>query len=99
MWCSSIKDFGNSNLVVQQVMNRCYAVSDNMTVYRNLYYYLEETFHGYKVWHISRTSNEEADNLANIGFQCLPVPPRVFWEEIVERSIQHNKTLSSIKHN
>jgi ribonuclease HI len=33
--------FGDSNLVVQQVMNHCDAVSDNMTAYRNLYYYLE----------------------------------------------------------
>jgi ribonuclease HI len=39
-----LKIFGYSNLVVQQVMN-CYdAVSDNMTAYRNLYYYLEGTF-------------------------------------------------------
>jgi ribonuclease HI len=94
-----LKIFEDSNLVVQQVMNRCDAVSDNMTVYRNLYYYLEGTFHGCKVCHVSRTSNEEADNLANFGFQCLPVPPRVFWEEIIERSIKHNKTLSSIKQN
>jgi ribonuclease HI len=34
-----LKIFGDSNLVVQQVMNRCGALSDNMTAYRNLYYY------------------------------------------------------------
>jgi ribonuclease HI len=28
-----LKIFGDSNLVVQQVMNRCDAVSDNMTAY------------------------------------------------------------------
>jgi ribonuclease HI len=33
-----LKIFGDSNLVVQQVMNRCDVVSDNMTTYRNLYY-------------------------------------------------------------
>jgi ribonuclease HI len=33
-----LKIFGDSNLVVQQVMNRCDAISDNMTAYRNLYY-------------------------------------------------------------
>jgi hypothetical protein len=63
-----------------------------MTAYRNLYYYLEGTFDGCKVSHVSRASNEEADNLANIGSQCLPVPPGVFWEEIIERSIKNNKT-------
>jgi ribonuclease HI len=56
-----LKIFGDSNLIVQQVMN-------------------------------SRNSNEEADNLANIGSQCLPVPSGVFWDEIVERSIKSVKS-------
>jgi hypothetical protein len=87
-----LKIFGDSNLVIQQVMNTCDAINDNMTAYRNLYYYLEGTFDGCEVLHVSRASNEEADNLANIGSQCLPVPQGVFWEEIVERSIKNNKT-------
>jgi hypothetical protein len=91
------KIFGYSNIVVQHVMNCCDAVSNNMTAYRKLYYYLEGTFDGYEVSHVSRSSNEEAENLANIGSQCLPVLPAVFWEEIIERSIKDNKTLSSSK--
>jgi ribonuclease HI len=87
-----LKIFGDSNLLVQQVMNQCDAISDNMTAYRNLYYYLEGTFDGCEVSHVSRASNEEADNLANIGSQCLPIPPGVFWEEIIKRSIKHSKT-------
>jgi ribonuclease HI len=86
-----LKIFGDSNLVIQQVMNRCDAISDNMTAYRNLYHYLEGTFNGCEVSHVSRANNKEADNLANIGSQCLPIPPGVFWEEIIERSIKHNK--------
>jgi hypothetical protein len=86
-----LKIFGDSNLVIQQVMNRCDAISDNMTTYRNLYYYLEGTFDGCEASHASRASNEEADNLANIGSQCLPIPPGVFWEEIIERSIKNIK--------
>jgi hypothetical protein len=62
-----------------------------MTAYRNLYYYLEGTFDGCKVSHVSRANNEEADNLANIRSQCLPIPPGVFWEEIIERSIKNSK--------
>jgi ribonuclease HI len=89
-----LKIFGDSNVIVQQVMNRCDAISDNMMVYRNLYYYLEETFDGCEVLHVSRASNEEADNLANIGSQCLPIPPGVFWEEIIERSIKSSKSLT-----
>jgi hypothetical protein len=72
-------------------MNRCDAISDNMIAYRNLYYYLEGTFDGCEVSHVSRAINEEADNLANIGSQCLPVPQGVFWEEIMERSIKNSK--------
>jgi hypothetical protein len=86
-----LKIFGDSNLVVQQVMNRCDAISDNMTAYRNLYNYLEGTFDGCEVSHVSRASSEEADNLANIGSQCLPILPGVFWEEIIERSIKNTK--------
>jgi ribonuclease HI len=86
-----LKIFGDSNLVIQQVMNKCDAISDNMTAYKNLYYYLERTFDGCEVSHTSRASNEEADNLANIGSQCLPVPQGVFWEEIIERSIKSSK--------
>jgi ribonuclease HI len=87
-----LKIFGDSNLVVQQVMNKYDAISDNMTAYRNLYYYLEGTFDGCEVSHVSRASNEEAGNLANIGSQCLPVPQGVFWEEIIEQSIKNSKT-------
>jgi hypothetical protein len=77
-----LKIFGDSNLVVQQVMNHCDAINDNMTAYQNFCYYLEGTFDGCELSHVSRASNEEADNLANIGSQCLSVPPGVFWEEI-----------------
>jgi hypothetical protein len=73
-------------------MNKYDAISDNMTAYRNLYYYLEGTFDGCEVSHISRASNKEADNLANIGSQCLPLPQGVFWEEIIERSTKSSKT-------
>jgi ribonuclease HI len=90
-----LKIFGDSNLIVQQVMNRCDAISDNMTAYRNLYYYLEGTFDGCEVSHVSMASNEEANNLANIGSQYLPVLPGVFWEEIIERPIKNNKTLTT----
>jgi hypothetical protein len=38
--------------------------------------------------HIGRESNEEADNLANVGSRCLPIPPGVFFEEIFECSVK-----------
>jgi ribonuclease HI len=87
-----LRIFSDSNLVVHQVMNRCDAFSDNMIAYWNLYYYLEGTFDGCKVSHVSRSSNKEADILANIRSQCLPIPSGVFWEEIIERSIQATRS-------
>jgi hypothetical protein len=72
-------------------MNHCDVLSDNMTAYRNLYCYLEGNFVRCEVSHVSRASNEEADILANIGSQCLPIPLGVFWEEIIKRSIQNTK--------
>jgi hypothetical protein len=92
---TQLKIFGDSNLVVQQVMNRCDTVNENMMAYKNLYHYLEGTFDGCEVLHVSRINNEEADNLANIGSQCRPVPPGVFWEEIMERSIKSVKNSTS----
>jgi hypothetical protein len=92
---TQLKIFGDLNLILQQVMNRCDTVNENMMAYKNRYHYLEGTFDGCEVSHVSRISNEEPDNLANIGSQCRPVPPGVFWEEIMERSIKSVKNLTS----
>jgi ribonuclease HI len=67
-----LKIFRDSNQVVQQVMNRFDAISDNMTAYRNLYYYIEGTFDRCEVSHVSRTSNEEADNLVLWSLRTTP---------------------------
>jgi ribonuclease HI len=72
-----LKIFEDSQLVAQQVMKKCDAVNDNMMAYKEVYNELEKTFDGCEVNHISRLSNDEADVLANIGSQCLPIPPGV----------------------
>jgi hypothetical protein len=82
-----IKIHGDSNLIAQQVMKECDATCANMIAYRAMYDKLEGDFEGCEVTHISRESNEEADNLANIGSRCLPIPSGVFFEEIFERSV------------
>ena len=69
-------------------MNKCDNVNDSMIAYRDAYNDLEGTFDGCEVNHVSRSSNEEADVLANIGSKCLPVLLGIFWEEISERSIK-----------
>jgi hypothetical protein len=83
-----IKIHGDSNLIAQQVMKECDATCANMITYHAMYDKLEGEFEGCEVTHIGRESNEEADNLANIGSRCLPIPSGVFFEEIFERSIK-----------
>jgi hypothetical protein len=69
-------------------MKECDATYANMIAYRAMYDKLEGNFEGCEVTHIGRESNEEADNLANIGSKCLLIPPGVFFEEIFERSVK-----------
>jgi ribonuclease HI len=83
-----IKIHGDSNLIAQQVMKECDATCANMIAYRTMYDKLEGDFKGCEVTHIGRESSKEADNLANIGSKCLPIPPGVFFEEIFERSVK-----------
>ncbi|KAK1595177.1 hypothetical protein QYE76_026955 [Lolium multiflorum] len=67
-------------------------LAESMIAYKEVYNELEKLFDGCEVNHISRMSNDEADVLANIGSQCLAIPPGVFWEEISERSTKPAKT-------
>jgi hypothetical protein len=83
-----IKIHGDSNLIAQQVMKECDVTYANMISYRSMYDKLEGNFKGCEVMHIGRDSNEEADNLANIGSKCLPIPPGVFYKEIFECSVK-----------
>jgi hypothetical protein len=69
-------------------MKECDATCANMIAYRAMYDKLEGDFEGCEVTHIGRESNEEVDNLANIGSKCLQIPPGVFFEEIFERSVK-----------
>jgi ribonuclease HI len=78
--------YGDSNLIVQQSMNMCDAVSDNMIAYREMSRLMEGKFEGYELKHIGRASNEEADTLANIGSACSAMPDGVFYEVINQRS-------------
>ncbi|XP_071678561.1 uncharacterized protein [Lolium perenne] len=86
-----LKKFGDSQLLAQQVMNKCDTFNDIMIAYKEMHNELEKTFDDCEVNHISRINNDEADVLANIGSQCLPIPPGVFWEEISERSTKVKK--------
>jgi ribonuclease HI len=61
-----LKIFVDSNLAIKQVMNQCDVVRDNMIAYRDMYNNLEGLFDGCEASHISWSSNDEVDMLANI---------------------------------
>ena len=50
--CTRLMIYGDSNLVVQQMMKACDAIADNMIAYRDLYNTLEGGFDGCELWHI-----------------------------------------------
>jgi hypothetical protein len=56
--------YGNSNLIVQQIVKKCDVVNENMIAYHDMYNLLEGSFDGCELCHIGRANNEE---LANIG--------------------------------
>src|SRR4051812_15118227 len=74
--------YSDSNIVVQQTMKGCEAVAHNMSAYQKLYGVLEGEFNGSELNYVARTSNTEADELANIGSTRGTVPPGVFLESI-----------------
>jgi ribonuclease HI len=74
--------YGDSNLVVQQSMNLCHAVNDNIIAYREMYQSIEGKFEGCELKHIGRAKNEEAYIFANIGSTCSAIPNGVFYEVI-----------------
>jgi hypothetical protein len=74
-------------------MKECDATCANMIAYRAMYDKMEGNFEGCEVTNIGRESNEEAENLANIGSKCLLIPPGVFFAEIFERSVKTKPTV------
>jgi ribonuclease HI len=90
-----IKIHGDSNLIAQQVMKECDATCANMIAYCTMYDKLKGDFERCEVTHIGREINEEADNLANVGSKCLPIPPGVFFKEIFERSVKIKAAIDS----
>jgi hypothetical protein len=93
MWPTRLKIFGESQLVAQQVLNKCDVVNDSMIAYRDAYNELEKTFDMCELNHVSRLRNGEADVLENIRSQGFPIPPGVFWEEISKRSTKPKKCI------
>ena len=82
--------YGDSDLVVNQVMKEWYVRSPAMTGYCNAVRKLEKRFEGLELHHIPRLKNQAADELAKIGSKRVAIPSNVFLEHIHTPSVQED---------
>jgi ribonuclease HI len=78
---------GDSQLVIDQVMNNASCHDDKMEAYYNAVRALEDKFYGIELNHIPRRYNEEADELAKIASGRITVPPNVFARDVAKPSV------------
>src|SRR4051812_46422489 len=82
--------YGDSDLVVNQVMKEWDIRSPAMTGYCNAVRKLEKKFEGLELHHIPRLKNQAADDLAKIGSKREAIPSNVFLEHIHTPSVQED---------
>ena len=80
--------YGDSDLVVNQVMKEWDVRSPTMTGYCNAVRKLEKKFEGLELHHIPRIKNQAVDDLAKIGSTRKPIPINVFLEHLHTPSVQ-----------
>ena len=79
--------YGDSDLVVNQVMKEWDIRSPAMTGYCNAVRKLEKKFEGLELHHIPRLKNQVVDDLAKIGSKREPIPSNVFLEHLHSPSV------------
>ena len=82
--------YGDSDLVVNQVMKEWDVRSPAMTGYCNTVRKLEKKFEGLELHHIPRLKNQAAGDLAKIGSKREAIPSNVFLEHIRAPSVQED---------
>jgi hypothetical protein len=82
--------YGDSDLVVNQVMKEWDVRNPAMTGYCNAVRKLEKKFEGLELHHVPREKNQAADELAIIGSTRKPVPSDVFLEHLYSPSVQED---------
>ena len=82
--------YGDSDLVVNQVMKEWDVRSPAMTNYCNAVRKLEKKFEGLELHHIPRIKNQAADDLAKLGSTRKPIPSNVFLEHLHTPSVQED---------
>ena len=73
-----LEAFGDSQLVVNQVMNESTCTNPKMAAYCAEIRRLEEKFDGFQVEYVPRRDNETADSLARLGSNREVIPAGIF---------------------
>jgi ribonuclease HI len=79
--------WGDSQLVIDQVMKNASCHDDKMEVYCKAVRALEDKFYGIELNHVPRRYNEEADELAKIASGRVTVPPNIFARDVAQPSV------------
>jgi ribonuclease HI len=88
--------FGDSDLVVHQVLGEWDAKDANMASYRFYVQQLSEFFEGCEFHQVLRANNDEADRLSKIGSTKQDIPAGVSLEIICKPSIKPSPESPSI---
>ncbi|XP_015689941.1 uncharacterized protein LOC107303772 [Oryza brachyantha] len=80
---------GDSQLVVNQVMNKWTCANENMQAYRQEVRKLENRFEGLELVHVLRHNNEATDELANLGSKRLQVLTDMFVEHLMKPTVEN----------
>jgi ribonuclease HI len=86
---------GDSQLVIDQVMENASCHDDMMEAYCNGIWAVEDRFYGIELNHVPRRYNEEANELAKISSGRITVPPNIFARDVAKLSINLELTPSS----
>jgi ribonuclease HI len=78
---------GDSQLVIDQVMQNVSCHDEKMEAYCNAVRALEDKFYGIELNHVPRKYNEETSELAKIASGRITVPPNVFTRDVEKSSV------------
>jgi hypothetical protein len=79
--------WGDSQLVIDQVMKNASCHDDKMEAYCKAVRTLEDKFYGIELNHVPRRYNEVADELAKIASGRITVPLNVFARDVAQPSV------------
>jgi hypothetical protein len=87
--------WGDSQLVIDQVMKNASCHDDKMEAYSKAVHALKDKFYGIELNHVPRRFNENADELAKIASGRITVPPNVFARDVTRPSVNLESNPSS----